>query len=56
MRTPPPVLPSGDEDSPAYQRTWFYRGSSSNTPSRAATHARGALPGLKARLAKARDS
>jgi hypothetical protein len=25
MRTPPPVLPSGEEDSPAYQRSWFDR-------------------------------
>ena len=25
MRTPPPVLPSGQEDSPNYRRTWFDR-------------------------------
>jgi hypothetical protein len=25
MRTPPPVLPSGREDSPEYKRTWFDR-------------------------------
>ena len=25
MRTPPPVLPPGQEDSPGYQRTWFDR-------------------------------
>ena len=25
MRTPPPVLPEGEEDSPGYQRTWFDR-------------------------------
>ena len=26
MRTPPPVLPPGSEDSPQYKRTWFDRG------------------------------
>ena len=25
MRTPPPVLPSGEENSPGYKRTWFDR-------------------------------
>ena len=25
MRTPPPVLPNGQEDSPGYKRTWFDR-------------------------------
>jgi hypothetical protein len=25
MRTPPPVLPAGQEDSPGYKRTWFDR-------------------------------